>query len=29
VDGARGVLQTLKNEFPTNANIQRRLDALR
>ena len=29
IDGARGVLQTLKAEFPDNANIQRRLDALR
>jgi len=28
VDGARGVLQTLKTEFPNNAQIQRRLDAL-
>ena len=28
IDGARGVLQTLKTEFPNNAQIQRRLDAL-
>ena len=29
VEGARGVLRTLLNEFPNNANVQRRLDALK
>jgi len=29
VDGARAVLQTLRTEFPNNAQIQRRLDALK
>jgi uncharacterized membrane protein len=29
IEGARAVLQTLKSEFPANAAIQRRLDALR
>jgi len=28
IDGARGVLQTLRTEFPNNVQIQRRLDAL-